>query len=228
MSENVTVHGTEVHTDTGTVTLPYAAHSYQIINDVVVVSVSSNNTSATQSETIETAEISIPDNTRNVIAVSSDGGHLWTAPAAPHSNSPGEIYQELFYITERLLATHHDEHLYELSIETGEIEGSWPLNSLPIGDQVVQLNGHIEDVIHTNELIIVNIGGVEWPESDTYAFEKDGSLRWQSEEMCRNLKLENGTLWAIEPAGGRMWERAPIDLRTGVKGDSEAFEGYPN
>ena len=228
MTGNVAIHGTEVHIDTSALELPYASHAYQIVEDTVIISLSSNNTSTTPAEKTETSLLSIPEDNRNVLALSFEGVHLWTAPESPHSSSVDEIYQELFFVTGRLLVTHQDGHLYELSIENGSIVGSWPIDSLPIADREIDLDGPVKDVIHTDELIIVNIAGVEWPKSDTYAFEKDGSLRWRSEETCRNLKLEDETLWAIEPAGGRMWERTPIDLQTGLKGDGEVFEGYPN
>lgn len=228
MTRNVAVHGTEVHMQSGVVELPYAAHAYQVIGDAVVISVSSNNESPTHSHEAETSIISIPSDSRNVMALSLKGEHLWTAPESPHSSSVGDIYREIFFVTDRLLVTHQDGHLYHLSIETGDIIGSWPIDCLPISDREMDIDGPIKDIVHTDDLIIVRVTGVEWSESDTYAFEKDGSLRWRSEETCRNLKLEDGVLWAIEPAGGRMWERAPIDLQTGVKDDSEAFEGYPN
>lgn len=228
MTADVAIHGTEVHIDTEVLELPYAAHAYEVVNGVIVISLSSGNTSSIHNQEVEKCSLSIPSDSQNVVALSFDGIHSWTAPRTPHSTSVDEIYQELFFVTDRLLSTHQDGHIYQLSIETGEIMNSWPINRLPISDQEIELDGPVANIIQTDELIIVNIAGVDWPESDTYAFEKDGSLRWRSEETFRNLNLENGTLWAIEPAGGRMWERAPVDLQTGVKGDSEAYEGYTN
>lgn len=219
-----------VHWDEKDVVLPYSAIQHvRLEGSVVLLLASWTRPTEEVSYIDDPVDIKLPSIEQNVLALSVDGTHLWTAPEAPHETTEDEAeynYRYLFTISGRLFVRHQNEHLYELDPETGDIVADWPDNCLPIGDDVVELPGSIDRVVSIDDIVVVRVIGVDRDEGDTYGFTKDGTQLWRSDTYFGSVYLSDDELHAKRAVGPRRSIECVVDPATGSVLDEEEVPDF--
>lgn len=208
------------------VRVPYPVPEYRIVNDVLVVLCDS-----AISNKSEQIDVDLPSDEQNVVALSEEGEKVWTISQPPDSSGDDNQHARFTAIDEltgRLLATHRNGRRYEVDPADGSLSTSYEPSQLPIGHTVVEINAGIDEFLELEDLVVVHAdrsteGG------NVFGFGLDGTELWQSERTVGgSMYREEGQVWIEEAAGGRHWEKFPVDTETGEIGDGEVYQGYPN
>lgn len=169
----------------------------------------------------ENHDLQLPSLCHNIVGLTKEE-QVWTIAEPPHAYSGEDRYNSfryLYELTDQVFAHHRNGYIYHIDHETGKLLDSWPDHKVPIGETVVTLDGSLLETVELDGTVFLHASETE---KDVYAFEPDGTLRWQ-----RNLpgKIYNndGELWGSVERGPRTQKIYPIDHETGETGEFQDF-----
>lgn len=183
-------------------------------------------------------DFSLPDGTRNVVAVAPDCTHEWTVEAVPSaeyrwSGSSVDRHDELWNVHGRLVTkTLHSDRFFELDPETGAVLDQWARNEYKAGGKTHEFEGEVTDLVVFGPVVVVNI-----EQQVVYGFDAEGRQLWRRDDGRTWLVGENeadpilvdiqgrgpNSKFVLDPETGALTEHlfGPDDVAADVLGEPE-------
>ena len=225
MSSDIENHGREIRISNKDFGVAYPVDRYYCIGSKILLLLKTFGGHAESLASFDKdVQIDVPSPSRNIICISTDGEVVWAVekPSHPYSGKESyNIFKHMFLINDRLLAVHHNERIYEIDTDRGELNDSWEHNQLPFESRVIELAGPIHTVVNVDETIVVRIMNTDVDKGDVYAFDYDGNLLWRSDKMLGDIYTKDGTLHAKKGVAPRTSILYTIDPDSGEIIDEE-------
>jgi hypothetical protein len=220
---DIKVDGNKMLINGNSVHFPRVPSDYVIMRDTVIAQFSSTAFGESLGGPESDHDIVFEDPNRNIVGLSDNGSQLWLVEPVPEEHRTNEVvaYDSLYKISHRVLcSTSSKDRIYHIDNESGEIVEWWPSSHLPIGEQVVEFEGRVSDVLHYRGILLIKLLDIGSADGDTrpgnvFAVDNQGNRLWQSAVHVNNIRIDNEAIKGRDPMGPRTSMEYTFDPETG-------------
>ena len=176
-----------------TITLPYSASEYMVVDDIVVVVLGSwmepdfefwEDLGLDLEEKKSNYSFELDNRYQNVVAF-ADGSLEWVIPEAPHGSQNDKqdpYYKNLWVTGGDFWIRNKNQRSYRVDPETGDLLEDIPANHLRLGGRTIEFDrGWVGKVLHHDDAVAVMLEGAAHPGpsgKNIHVFDQDGSELW--------------------------------------------------